>query len=321
MQNQERITMAAPDQIIETARRVFADLSVTKKSIAADLERLAAPKVSPLEIMELSTVHPPHAETTAEIMMPSSSELAKVISEGLNALDQIENGVELPPQRQVGLEAIVHLYGRPALLIQDNDFPQPPPEWTKLNTARDMINAILPSVGRVDLENHHTYEWVGTGFLVGPELVMTNRHVATVFSERDGGSWSFVPDVRAKIDYKEEFRRDQRNEFAIREVLGTHPRYDLALLRAEATGEDGQDPPKPLTIAAQEARGREGPGRFRRPLPRVGREEERSKGDAPNLPAHVQRQAPPDRPQYRPVELLRRARLFNARRQFRLVRL
>ena len=47
---------------------------------------------------------------------------------------------------------------------------------------------------------HPALEWIGTGWLVADDVVMTNRHVAKEFTRQDGRNWVFEPGMRGRID-------------------------------------------------------------------------------------------------------------------------
>jgi V8-like Glu-specific endopeptidase len=170
----------------------------------------------------------------------------KVRVEGLDA--------ELSEAEQFGLEAIVLLEGRPALLIQNGAFFPPPPAWRDiLEPERTTIEGNFTSVGRIELTGHPSYAWVGTGFLVARDVIMTNRHVAKVFCRMERyRKWGFEPGMSASIDYVEEFGSVDTAEFALTRVIGVHDVYDLALFKAErVSSSTGAKAPEPLTIAAQ----------------------------------------------------------------------
>ncbi len=180
----------------------------------------------------------------------------KMLSEGDTA--------DLTPAEQTGFEAIILLTGRPAILIQAGDFFPPPPEWSVLNTHGDALRKTFRSVGRIEVEGHPNLEWIGTGFLVGPDILMTNRHVAAEFTApRGNGRWGITPGMRARIDFVEEFGGGHSAEFAIRSLIGIHGRFDMALFRvAMKGGPDGKvDLPPPLRISARPEQAGPLPGR------------------------------------------------------------
>lgn len=147
----------------------------------------------------------------------------------LGALLNTPESIVLPPLAANRSEAIIHLLGRPALLIQKDTF-QPPTSgaWAALlGSKRGFINNAITAVGRIELKNHPTHDWVGTGWLIAPGIVVTNRHVAMEFAAKtQGGSspYRFKSHggkvITARIDFKEEHGQDEGAfECAIQEVL------------------------------------------------------------------------------------------------------
>ena len=99
--------------------------------------------------------------------------LAKIASKGHHA--------KLTRKQRIGLEAIVRLTGRPSLYIIDNEVASVPQksEWAEpLAAAIDEIRRVVQRVGRVNSTKIGGAGYVGTAFLVAPDIVMTNRHVA-----------------------------------------------------------------------------------------------------------------------------------------------
>jgi V8-like Glu-specific endopeptidase len=205
--------------LLRMAKRVFPKPAKTREEVEA-----AASQAGGLE-----SLRPRGGMAMAAA--PPLDVVGERLRDGGAALDKMKKGkTDLTPNEQLGLEAIVFLFGRPALLVQDDDFAAPPEEWKHLEDKRTLLKGILPSVGRVDLANHHTFPWCGTAFLIGEGILMTNRHVASIFAAFDGRAWKFTPGVKANVDYREEHERDKPNEFKIDKVLGVHSKYDLALL-------------------------------------------------------------------------------------------
>jgi hypothetical protein len=216
----------------------------------------------------------------------------------------------LTDEEQVGLEAIIRVTGRPAILIEGGTFRTPPPEWARLADERDQIDRTIRSVGRIEVNGHPELEWIGTGFLVGDNVVMTNRHVAKEFCRSGGrGKWTFEPGMTARIDYAEELGTTKPREFGLTAVIGVHEKYDLALFRAL----DGLVDPDGVEERASGVRGG---------LPRLGQPPQRPGRDAHDLREHLRRQAAAARRDRqgvtRPGAL--GPRLLDPGRQLRLVR-
>lgn len=181
------------------------------------------------------------------------SELQQVASAGLEGLELLSQNKEsdITAAQKQGLEAIVLLEGRPAITIRDGDFGTPPDAWSVLRGEREGIKQSIDRVGRIEMKGHPKWDWMGTGFLAGPTAVITNRHVAIKFSEKDDkGDWIYKEGMSSSVDFRKEHRSSDSLEFVVTEVIGCHPRYDLAVLRVEPTTSDGKGLPDPIELAS-----------------------------------------------------------------------
>ncbi|MFX0065605.1 MAG: hypothetical protein ACFFC7_25820 [Candidatus Hermodarchaeota archaeon] len=107
------------------------------------------------------------------------------------------------------------------------------PEWrNRLQRYKDKIEQTVPSVGRIEITGHHDFEWVGTGFLVAPRIVLTNRHVAQIFCESDT---EFREGMKARIDFREEYKIAGEEEIKIIKPLAIGEKYDFALFEVESS--------------------------------------------------------------------------------------
>jgi trypsin-like peptidase len=190
----------------------------------------------------------------------------EVAGSGARAVRKLRDegsGAELDRTEREGLEAIVSLTLRPAILLRDGEFADPPVPWQALGGERAKIRNAASAVGRVELTGDpQGRPYGGTGFLVGPDLVMTNAHVARLFCDQDGaGSWSFLPG-RAALALSDDPTASPSPRFEVTELVGVHPDYpggpDLALFRIRSTTA-GEPAPAPLVLSSEEP-GRE-PGR------------------------------------------------------------
>ena len=121
----------------------------------------------------------------------------------------------------------------------------------EFENIRANIEETFKSVGRIEVTGHPTHDWIGTGFLVADDVVMTNRHVAREFARQGpGGGWTFEQGMTASIDYVEELGATQPQEFDLTEVIGVHDTLDLALLRVTPQSGGGAAVPKPLTLSS-----------------------------------------------------------------------
>jgi hypothetical protein len=170
-------------------------------------------------------------------------------------------GARLDGRDVFALEALVRTKGRPALLVQNGTFDPDDPEideyWADaLAVAGPRIPEVIRSVGRIELDGQHT----GTGLLVAPALLMTNRHVleALVLDPSGAGGWEFAG--RVEVDFKAELGAHERFAFRITGVAFAGPaqigetvdlrKLDLALLTVDERNAQNAALPLPLPLVS-----------------------------------------------------------------------
>jgi serine protease len=171
------------------------------------------------------------------------------------------------PQRAV-LEALVSLTDRPAIRVEngtiDVNHPELGPWRGAFALAQLEIEAVFRSVGRIDVGGEH----VGTAFLVGDGVVMTNRHVIEAFAapvpkRRDPKEWVLESD-QVVVDFSDDATGGAKT-FRVKSIIaaGKEPitdlpidftKLDMALLEVETSNAAGKlPPPVPLLANAQRA--------------------------------------------------------------------
>jgi endonuclease G len=167
--------------------------------------------------------------------------------------------LQLP--QPLALETIVLRVGRPVLAIVKGaarlEFRDSESEiWrARLEAVRVPLERAVRSVGRVELDGHPQFEWVGTAWMVAPDTLLTNRHVAREFGRHDGSGFSFTPGFRgrpmqASVDFLEEIEGVESLAFPVVEILHIEDDRgpDIALLRVE--GSAGVSTlPEPIQLA------------------------------------------------------------------------
>lgn len=154
-------------------------------------------------------------------------------------------------------EAIVLVTGRPALLIQGGRWEEPELTTlkTRLENASQSLRSVIPRVARLELLNHSMFDYIGTAWMIDQNVMITNRHVASIFARRQDGRILFrttpfgVP-LQAQVDFNEEHRSpDPPFEVPIEEVLfmedDTEFLPDMALIRVQKI--DGL--PEPIDLS------------------------------------------------------------------------
>src|SRR5688572_20773838 len=123
---------------------------------------------------------------------------------------------------------IVLRVGRPVLAIVGNaarlDFKDSESAvWrSRLQTSAPILTRAAQAVGRIEVTGLPGYTFVGTGWLVDRNTVVTNRHVAESFARRSRGGFTFKQGtgdrpITADIDFLEEAGRIRQREFPILE--------------------------------------------------------------------------------------------------------
>jgi endonuclease G len=79
------------------------------------------------------------------------------------------------------------------------------------------------AVGRIEVEGHDL-AWLGTGWLVRPDVMVTNRHVAAEFGRHDGTTFVFKQGMdngrmRASIGFLEETESTKERTFRLDRIL------------------------------------------------------------------------------------------------------
>lgn len=141
------------------------------------------------------------------------------------------------------LEAIILVTGRPVLLVQDGKWEKPQMGiiHERLEQSRMALEAIIPKVGRVEFSGVGAH--LGTGWMIEEGILVTNRHVAERFAERNEKLFSFRrdPDGQAyvsRVDFLREYERTATSVAKVSEIIfleergGARP--DMALLRLDA---------------------------------------------------------------------------------------
>jgi trypsin-like peptidase len=182
---------------------------------------------------------------------------AKILTEGANAA--------LSPPEQMALEAIAIADGsRPALLIHNGAIDprdEKAGEWAdKLKIYDTVIRAVSPRVGRINNGGRH----VGTGWMIRPGYIVTNRHVAQVLSKDPiAAKLELSPLRTATVGFGHEAdESDPGPQYAIKEIIFSGDQYidpqntnfallDMAVLRMDSADKDKLPAALPSVFVAE----------------------------------------------------------------------
>ena len=147
-------------------------------------------------------------------------------------------------EKQIELESIVMRRQRPVLAIRDNvaklifiDEADSEIWGERLKKARPLLDRAIPAVGRIDLTGARL-DWVGTGWLVAENIIVTNRHVANEFAAGSEGfafKMGLNGQISADVDFLQEIDNSKRLVFKLLKPLHIEepPGPDVAFFEIE----------------------------------------------------------------------------------------
>lgn len=159
------------------------------------------------------------------------------------------------------LFAVFSSFTRPSLLVSDHSFETPESEeWAmRLDANRASIDAAIPPVGQVLRSGTP----LGTAFLIGEELAITNRHVALLFAEGQRNDARIRSDSNGspfvvEVEFLAESGSALSDRHRLLDIidLSSADGPDLALLRLESAPDNarplllGTTPPPQTAVIA-----------------------------------------------------------------------
>jgi hypothetical protein len=188
------------------------------------------------------------------------------VARARSALARIKGGASannLADQDISALELIVLTVGRPAVRFRngrvetpDNSLADNSRWYVLVGTQREKINGISSRVGRIACSHGAPYPVLGTGWRLGPDLVVTNRHVAHhLVSKPDDPSetWKIDPAKAPFVDFAYTDATSGPVSARIKEMVFCAPKpdaVDLAVLRIEI-GSSAVPPPVSINWSEQ----------------------------------------------------------------------
>lgn len=189
-----------------------------------------------------------------EELAEESADVREEIAMAPLSAEQVDRGIQE--------ESIVLRRQRPVLTIFKNEtklvFEDPADSaiWeSRLTKARPLLDDAIPAVGRIELQGGRL-DWVGTGWIVADNILVTNRHVANEFAVRKGAGLTFRMGgdrpMTAAIDFLQEFENSNTLLFKLVKPLYIEEDGgpDLAFFEIDVTGGNASLA-KPIALAAE----------------------------------------------------------------------
>src|SRR6516225_5808266 len=220
-------------------------------------------------MLKAVAAHPASTATTRETMATPQEQLARlrrynisvqendpelaeeVRDRGFEAMDT-EAVSPQAAEEMLDLESIAMRTQRPVLAIRDNvtrlvfiDEADSKIWGERLTKARPLLDVAIPAVGRIDLIGAQL-DWVGTGWLVAENIIVTNRHVAREFAERKGDGFAFKTGLRdqmgADVDFLQEIDNPEKLVFKLVRPLHIEepPGPDISFFEIEMVSGDAR---------------------------------------------------------------------------------
>jgi endonuclease G, mitochondrial len=222
----------ANESISERLRKLVAGIESRDPSLGKELQ---SKRVDPQVEAEARSIGPLRSET-----------------------ESTEESLEMAQPEEILTEAVILRTGRPVLTIFNNDvkleFADAESEvWRqRLIDAKNIVASVIPSVGRIEVQNHPQLDWAGTGWFIGKNTIVTNRHVAELFGRNTSNGFIFRQSATGSsmgsaIDLLQEADNPNKFIFQVRKILHIEPEPgpDIAFLQVElAQG----TPPPPLPL-------------------------------------------------------------------------
>jgi len=198
------------------------------KQLSPDGDVTGLSEISSEEVFSLETV--------------GNQDLASGYVEAIESgIKSIERNTPLKPDERYALEAIILPRERPVVDIKNDSYAKPGSPWEHLakSAVKAKITPNIRSIGRIELPGHPSIPFGGTGFVVGDNLIMTNRHVAEIFADGIGTSrLRFKSGAKSAIDFVQEIDRKSIAPLQVRDVMMIHPHWDMAILRVDGLAPD-----------------------------------------------------------------------------------
>ena len=134
--------------------------------------------------------------------------------------------------------AIILKNSRPAILVEGSQLGaiSANSKWIPLfENSADVLGNAIRAVGRIEAVDDPSLPYLGTAFLVADDLVLTTRHVASVFVEGAGDTdLRLRENYRVQVDFLGEANSSRSLNRRVTKAVFLHPYFDIAALKIDA---------------------------------------------------------------------------------------
>ena len=173
-----------------------------------------------------------------------------VTPEVIESWHRFETDKTLSDQDLYHLESIILPKLRPAFDIVGDSYETLPDQWKDINDRRTLIEPLIRGIGRLNLVGHPSLNRVGTAFICGNSILITNRHVAQYFTQGigEGAQLSFMPGITPSLDLKQEVGSSAAVIVSITNPIVALTDWDIAVFHVSGMPSNVE----PLPLSASE---------------------------------------------------------------------
>jgi endonuclease G, mitochondrial len=199
-------------------------------------ERLLLRRLRQIQLSDKVTVKDLEELAVPTAGLESATRLPIITPDAIESWRRFEQDEALNHQDLFNLEGIILGNGlRPAFDIENDSYGMLPSKWKDLNDQRPLIEPLIRGIGRLDLIGHPKLTYAGTAFLCGERRLITNRHVAQIFTEGIGSAQlSFTSGITPSIDLKQEVGSTISLEAKIIAPILVLEEWDIAVLEVDS---------------------------------------------------------------------------------------
>jgi hypothetical protein len=161
--------------------------------------------------------------------------IAKVFAEILEQITKAPTPAASKADESFVLETIVLANSRPAIAVMGGTFDAPEDGWKDLERLRAIIDPAIPATGRIETPGHRL-PWIGTGVVVGDDLVAVARHTIDEILPGPGRL------ARSTVFFNPSEYSQPSTQFEATECVLRHPVWNIAFLRVPGLKTSGIRP-------------------------------------------------------------------------------
>jgi len=164
-----------------------------------------------------------------------------------NFITKFENWRDIQ-EFDMRIQTVVKAEARPVTFIQNNIIGKPQLKmWQELLEANNKkLHSVVPGCGVIICPDHPKGPFMGSAWLIGENVLITNRHVAENFIESSISGTQLTYSV--VFERYQEYETDNTSKISFESVLHIDTEIDMALFKLNTTDYSGNKLPEKLEL-------------------------------------------------------------------------